>query len=315
MGINFIARRLLLAIPTLLGVAIMVFVLGFLSPGDPALTALGMTSEGNTSFDAAQLEQTRHKLGLDQPGYARFAFWLGGALTGDLGRSYVQPYQVSDLIGRAMPVTLALITATMLVAIAIGIPLGIVSAVFQGRAADYLARIIAILGVSTPTFWLGLILLLLFAYTFPIFPINGSFESDGPKVLVLPVLAIATHPAALIARMMRASMLEVLGEDYIRTAFAKGLPAFRVVMRHALRNAISPVVTVVGLQFGNLIGAAVAIEYIFALPGLGTLMVQSIYAKDLLVIQGVALVISMVFIAANLVVDLLYTALDPRLGS
>lgn len=315
MGAAFIVRRLLLAIPTLLGVAVVVFTLGYLSPGDPALAALGMTSEGNTSFDVAQVEATRHKLGLDRPGYVRFAAWLEGAVTGDLGRSYVQPYQVSDLVARALPVTLALITATMLVAIALGIPLGIVSAVFQGGAADYLARIIAILGVSTPTFWFGLILLLLFAYTFPIFPINGSLSSDGPKVLVLPALAIAAHPAALIARMMRASMLDVLGEDYIRTALAKGLPVFRVVTRHALRNAISPVVTVIGFQFGNLIGAAVAVEYIFALPGLGTLMIQSIYAKDLLVIQGVVLVISVVFILANLAVDLLYNALDPRLGS
>ena len=315
MGFDFIARRLLLAIPTLLGVACIVFVLGYFSPGDPALTALGMSSEGNTSIDTAQVEATRHKLGLDRPGYVRFASWLGGALTGDLGRSYVQPYDVADLVGKALPVTLALITATMAVAILIGIPLGIVSAVFKGRAADYLARLIAILGVSTPTFWLGLILILLFAYTFPIFPINGSFSSDGPKVLVLPVLAIATHPAALIARMMRASMLEVLGEDYIRTALAKGLATTRVVVRHALRNAINPVITVIGFQFGNLIGAAVAIEHIFALPGLGTLLIQSIYAKDLLVIQGVALVISVVFIAANLAVDLLYAAFDPRLGS
>ena len=314
MGADFILRRLLLAIPTLLGVAVIVFTLGIFSPGDPALAALGMTSEGRTSFDVAQVELARQKLGLDRPAYLRFALWLGGALTGDFGRSTAQPYNVAELIGQALPVTLALISATMLASIAIGIPLGLVSAVMRGRPADYASRLIAILGVSTPTFWLGLILLLVFAYWWPIFPINGSLASDGPKVLVLPVLAIATHPAALIARMTRSSMLEVLGEDYIRTALAKGLAKPRVVLRHALRNAISPVITVIGFQFGNLIGAAVAVEHIFSLPGLGTLMIQSIYAKDLLVIQAVALVISAVFVAANLAVDLLYAAIDPRLS-
>ncbi len=315
MSLDLLIRRLILAVPTLLGVAVIVFCLGYLSPGDPALTALGVSAEGTSAVDPAEVARTRHQLGLDRPGYVRFGDWLGHAAMGDLGRSYVQPFEVSGLIGKALPVTLTLIVGTMLVAILIGIPLGIVSAVFQGRWSDYVARIIAIVGVSTPTFWLALILILIFAYTFPIFPINGSLETDGIKAMVLPILAIATHPAALLARMMRASMLEVLSEDYIRTAAAKGLSTWRIILRHALRNAINPVITVIGFQFPNLIGAAVAVEFIFALPGLGTLLIQSIYAKDLLVTQGVVLVISVVFIVANLVVDVLYGIVDPRIGS
>ncbi|HEX5080227.1 MAG TPA: ABC transporter permease [Geminicoccaceae bacterium] len=313
MPFDLIARRILFAVPTLFGVAVIVFALGYLAPGDPALAALGLTSEGYTSFDAAEVERVRAELGLDQPGYVRFAEWLGGALVGDLGRSYVQPFAVSDLIGRALPVTLLLIAGTMTLAIVIGVPLGIVSAVWQGRWGDYLARVIAILGVSTPTFWLALILILVLAYTFPIFPISASLERDGPIALVLPILAIATHPAALIARMMRASMLEVLAQDYIRTATAKGLSAYRVVMTHALRNAINPVITVIGFQFGNLIGSAVAVEQIFALPGMGSLLIGAIYDKDVLVTQGVVLAIALVFILANLIVDLLYTLIDPRI--
>jgi peptide/nickel transport system permease protein len=313
MPFDLIARRILFAIPTLFGVAVIVFSLGYLAPGDPALAALGLTSEGYTSFDAAEVERVRSELGLDRPGYVRFVEWLGGALVGDLGRSYVQPFEVADLIARALPVTLLLIFGTMTVAVAIGVPLGIVSAVWQGRWADYLARVIAILGVSTPTFWLALILILVLAYMFPIFPISSSLERDGPIALVLPILAIATHPAALIARMTRASMLEVLAQDYIRTATAKGLSTYRVVVTHALRNAINPVITVIGFQFGNLIGSAVAVEQIFALPGMGSLLIGSIYDKDVLVTQGVVLAIALVFILANLIVDLLYTLIDPRI--
>ena len=313
MPFDLIARRILFAIPTLFGVAVIVFSLGYLAPGDPALAALGLTSEGYTSFDAAEVERVRSELGLDRPGYVRFVEWLGGALVGDLGRSYVQPFEVADLIARALPVTLLLIFGTMTVAVAIGVPLGIVSAVWQGRWADYLARVIAILGVSTPTFWLALILILVLAYMFPIFPISSSLERDGPIALVLPILAIATHPAALIARMTRASMLEVLAQDYIRTATAKGLSTYRVVVTHALRNAINPVITVIGFQFGNLIGSAVAVEQIFALPGMGSLLIGSIYDKDVLVTQGVVLAIALVFILANLIVDLLYTVIDPRI--
>ncbi len=313
MPFDLIARRILFAVPTLFGVAVIVFSLGYLAPGDPALAALGLTSEGYTSFDAAEVERVRQELGLDRPGYVRFVEWLGGALVGDLGRSYVQPFEVADLIGRALPVTLLLIGGTMTVAILLGVPLGIVSAVWQGRWGDYLARVIAILGVSTPTFWLALILILVLAYMFPIFPISASLGRDGPIALVLPILAIATHPAALIARMTRASMMEVLAQDYIRTATAKGLSTYRVVMTHALRNAINPVITVIGFQFGNLIGSAVAVEQIFALPGMGSLLLTAIYDKDVLVTQGVVLAIALVFILANLVVDLLYTLIDPRI--
>lgn len=313
MSLELIARRLIFAVPTILGISLVVFILGTITPGDPALAALGVRGEGGAMVDAASVARVRQELGLDRPAPERFLRWLGGLLTGDLGRSYVKPYRVGDLVMQALPVTLTLMVGTMTLAILIGLPLGIVSAVARGRFADYLARVIAIIGVSAPTFWLALVLILVFAYRLGWFPISGSFEQHGLKAAVLPILAIATQPAALIARLTRASMLEVLSQDYVRTAVAKGLAPHQTLFGHALRNAINPVITVVGFQFGNLIGAAVAVEYIFALPGLGSLLITAIFDNDLLVIQGVVLVISLVFVAANMVVDLLYTVVDPRI--
>jgi peptide/nickel transport system permease protein len=313
MRFDLIARRILFAVPTLLGVAVIVFALGYLAPGDPALAALGLSAEGHTSVDLAEVERVRHELGLDRPGYIQFIDWLGSALTGDLGRSYVQPFAVADLIRKALPVTLLLMFGTMTVAIALGMPLGIVSAVWQGHWADYLARVIAILGVSTPTFWLALILILLFAYMFPIFPISGSISRDGAMALILPVLAIATHPAALIARMTRASMLDVLGEDYVRTARAKGLTEKLVLFRHALRNAAIPILTVIGTGFALLISGVVVTESVFNIPGLGRLTVDAILARDYPVIQGLILMTSGLYVLINLLIDLSYVILDPRI--
>jgi peptide/nickel transport system permease protein len=310
---TYVAKRLLLALPTLLGVSVVVFSLTFLSPGDVVLTIMGLNSQDASSVDIKEVQRIRHELALDQPAYVQFGRWLAKAVQGDLGRSYQSPYPVSELIRNALTVTLSLMFGTMGLAMVFGIPLGIISAVKRNTWSDYLARVLAITGVSLPVFWEALILILVFAILIPIFPISGSIQDRGMIAVVLPVLAIATHPAALIARMTRSSMLEVLGQDYIRTARSKGLPMPRVVYVHALRNAINPVVTVIGFQFGGLIGAAVVVENIFALPGLGKLLLDSIYAKDIIVIQGVVLVISVVFIGANLIVDLLYTVLDPRI--
>ena len=202
---------------------------------------------------------------------------------------------------------------TMTLAIVVGISLGVISAIYRGTWADYLARLIAIFGVSTPTFWFAIILMLLFAFIFPIFPITGDISQHGLKAMILPSLTIALHPAALIARIMRSSMLEVLSQEMTRTATAKGLSPRRVYMVHAFRNAINPVITVVGFQFANLLGGAVAVEFIFSLPGLGSLLIEGIYEKDILVIQGAVLVISVAFALSNLFVDILYILIDPRI--
>lgn len=314
MLLEVIAKRILFMIPTLFGIAVLVFFLSHLAPGDPAMAALGLSVEGSSKVDPAAVARVREELGLDRPLVMQFLSWLGGALVGDFGRSYTSPHTVAELIWGALPVTLMLLVGTMLVASVVGIGLGIVSAVSRGRLGDYLARFIAILGVSTPTFWFALVLLLLLAFTYPIFPMGGGPAQHGLKAMVLPILAIALHPAALIARMTRSSMLEVMSQDYVRTALAKGLSPWRVIMVHALRNAINPVITVIGFQFGNLIGGAVAVEVIFSLPGLGSLLIGSIYRSDMMVLQGIVLVIGVGFAFANLVVDLLYMIIDPRIG-
>jgi len=300
-------------VPTIVGISIIVFSLSFLAPGDPSFAVLGLDADGDVAFRKDDIERVRKEMGFDQPMHIQYLKWAGGVLTGDLGKSYVQPYQVSELIADALPTTLLLMFATMLMASLIGIPLGIISAIKQNSATDYIARIVAITGVSMPVFWEALILILLFAFIWPILPMHGGVQEHGWQALVLPVLAIATHPAALIARMTRSSMLEVLTQDYVRTAVSKGLPLRHVVFSHALRNALNPVITVIGFQFGNLIGGAVVVEFIFAIPGMGLLLIDAIFAKDLITIQAAILVISLVFVLANLIVDILHGVLDPRI--
>lgn len=310
---TIVIRRLLLSIPTILGVATLAFILGHLSPGDPAIAAMGLDLEGYSTIEPGELERVRKELGLDRPLLVQYAQWLGKAVQGDLGRSYVSTSEISDLVFDALPTTLMLLVMTMTSAAVIGIALGVISAVYRGKSADYIARMIAIIGVSTPTFWFALVLMLVFAFAIPIFPMTGSVDEHGISALVLPTAAIALHPAALIARMMRSSMLEVLSQDLVRTATAKGLSRWRVFMVHAFRNAINPVITVIGFQFANLMGGAVAVEFIFSLPGLGSLLIEGIYEKDILVLQGAVLVIGVGFALSNLIVDLLYMIIDPRI--
>ena len=310
---TIVIRRLLLSIPTILGVATLAFILGHLSPGDPAIAAMGLDLEGYSTVEPGELERVRKELGLDRPLLVQYAQWLGKAVQGDFGRSFVSTSEVSDLVFEALPTTLMLLVMTMTSAAVIGIALGVISAVYRGKSGDYIARMIAIIGVSTPTFWFALVLMLVFAFAIPIFPMTGSVEEHGISALVLPTAAIALHPAALIARMMRSSMLEVLSQDMVRTATAKGLSKWRVFMVHAFRNAINPVITVIGFQFANLMGGAVAVEFIFSLPGLGSLLIEGIYEKDILVLQGAVLVIGVGFALANLIVDLLYMVIDPRI--
>lgn len=310
---TIVIRRLLLSIPTILGVATLAFILGHLSPGDPAIAAMGLDLEGYSTVEPGELERVRKELGLDRPLLVQYVQWLGRAVQGDFGRSFVSTSEVSDLVFEALPTTLMLLVMTMTSAAVIGIALGVISAVYRGRSGDYIARMIAIIGVSTPTFWFALVLMLVFAFAIPIFPMTGSVDEHGISALVLPTAAIALHPAALIARMMRSSMLEVLSQDLVRTATAKGLSRWRVFMVHAFRNAINPVITVIGFQFANLMGGAVAVEFIFSLPGLGSLLIEGIYEKDILVLQGAVLVIGVGFALSNLIVDLLYMIIDPRI--
>jgi len=310
---TIVIRRLLFSIPTILGVATLAFILGHLSPGDPAIAAMGLDLEGYSTVEPGELERVRKELGLDRPLLVQYVQWLGRAVQGDFGRSFVSTSEVSDLVFEALPTTLMLLVMTMTSAAVIGIALGVISAVYRGKSGDYIARMIAIIGVSTPTFWFALVLMLVFAYAIPIFPMTGSVDEHGISALVLPTAAIALHPAALIARMMRSSMLEVLSQDLVRTATAKGLSRWRVFMVHAFRNAINPVITVIGFQFANLMGGAVAVEFIFSLPGLGSLLIEGIYEKDILVLQGAVLVIGVAFALSNLIVDLLYMIIDPRI--
>ena len=313
MPFSFIARRFLFAIPTIVGISIVAFSLSYLAPGDPALAVLGLDAEGDITFKKEDIERVREEMGFNKPMVVQYLNWAKGLLSGDLGKSYVQPYPVSELIADALPTTLSLMFGTMALAALIGIPLGVVSAVKQNAITDYIARVLAITGVSMPVFWEALILILLFAFIYPILPMHGGVQQHGWQAVVLPVAAIATHPAALIARMTRSSMLEVLTENYVRTAVSKGLTSRRVILAHAMQNALNPVITVIGFQFGNLIGGAVVVEFIFAMPGMGCLLVNSIYAKDLITVQGIVLVISLVFVLANLTVDILYSVLDPRI--
>lgn len=310
---QYIARRFLFAVPTVLGITIIVFSLTFLTPGDLVLTIMGLDPEAMTNIDKEEVERLRQELGLDRPPHIQYLRWVGNLVQGDLGMSYTLRYPVSELILRALPVTIPLAFGTMLIAAFLGIPLGIISATSRHTFMDNISRVLSILGVSLPVFWEALLLILLFAVIWPLFPISGTIEDKGWQAIVLPCLAIATHPAALIARMTRSSMLEVLGLDYIRTAHAKGLPTRRINYVHALRNACIPVITVMGIQFGSLLGGTVVVEKIFALPGLGTLMLDSIYSKDFILTQGCVLVISLIFVGANLVVDILYSILDPRI--
>ena len=307
-----IIRRLFLTLPTLFGVAILAFMLMHLAPGDPALAALGLDEEGMWLITEEDLKRVREDLGLNKPVAQQFGEWIWRALQGDFGRSYVQNAEVTWLVLKALPTTLALLFLTMGSAILIGCTIGLVSAIYRGRVIDLIARFISILGVSTPTFWFALLLIWSLAYLVPIFPVNGPVARHGMIAMVLPTMALALHPAALIARMMRSSMLEVLSHDMIRTAAAKGLNKRRIFFVHALRNAVSPVITVIGFQLANLMGGAVAVEFIFALPGLGSLLIDSIYQKDVLVVQAAVLLISVVFVASNLIVDLLYMIIDPR---
>jgi len=297
-------RRLLGLIPVLLGVSLLVFAILKFIPGDPARVVAGLDA---TTDD---VENIRRQLGLDQPLYIQYALFLGNSLTGDFGRSIRSRRPVGEEVANTLPATIQLALVSMAIATIVGLVLGVVAATRQHTIWDGLTMVGALLGISVPIFWLGLMLILVFAVQLGWLPAQGR---GGPEHLVLPSLTLGAASAGIIARMMRSSMLEVLRQDYVRTARAKGLGERLVVLRHALKNAAIPAVTVIGLQFGYLLGGAVITETVFAWPGMGRLVVEAIKFRDYPVVQACILLLALIFSLVNIVVDLTYASLDPRI--
>ncbi len=304
---KYLIKRILIAVPVLWGVTVVVFILMHLAPGDPIMAM--MTSD----FDKGTYELLRHQFGLDQPLPVQYLLWLSHILQGDLGRDMMARRPVLEWIADTIPTTLTLAVGSIIIAVVVGIPLGIVAAVRREGIFDGISRVAAVIGVSMPVFWLGMLMIILFAVQFRWFPAGGSMSEFGLKAMILPSLALGLSMAALIMRMTRSSMLDVLGEDYVRTARAKGLKEALVLQRHALGNALIPVVTVVGLQFGNVLGGAVLTEIVFSLPGLGRMMVEAIARRDYPLVEGTVLAVSVLFVFVNLMVDMLYGIIDPRI--
>jgi peptide/nickel transport system permease protein len=307
-----ILRRLVATIPVMGVVAIAVFALLHVTPGDPAVIIAG---DYATTDDIARI---RTRLGLDQPFHVQVGLWLSRIVRGDLGTSIFSGLPVSTLIGQRAATTIWLTLFAMLISVGVGVPIGVLAAWRKGSWLDRAVMVFAVSGFSMPTFWLGFILVYVFAITAGWLPVQGYHPIAAGvwpflSHLILPALTLSVVYMALIARMTRASMLGVLDEDYIRTAFAKGLAPRGVLIRHALKNASLPVVTIIGIGFALLIGGAVVTESVFALPGLGRLTVDAIVRRDYPVIQGVLLVVSGVYVLINLVVDVLYVILDPRI--
>ncbi|RZT91538.1 peptide/nickel transport system permease protein [Advenella incenata] len=310
--ITYIARRLLATLPVIVMVAIVIFAILRLTPGDPAAIIAG------DDATAAQLEQIRQSMGLDQPIYTQFVVWVGRLLQGDLGVSLLSGTPVLQMIAGRMGPTLALAVSTIVLTVVIAIPLGVIAAWRQGKLLDRLIMSLSVLGFSIPTFVVGYLLIYFFAIQLDWLPVQGYKPLSAGLLpfaqrLILPTLALSAIYVALIARITRSSIIEVMGEDYIRTARAKGLKEKAVLMRHALRNAAVPIVTVIGIGIASLISGVVVTESVFNLPGLGRLVVEAVLARDYPVIQGLILLFSIVYILINLIVDLLYTVFDPRI--
>ncbi len=308
----YVLRRLLMVAPTVLVVATITFVALQVIPGDLAVIMLGIDARPE---DVARL---RHQFGLDRPLGVRYLGWLGAIARGDFGTSVTYREPVARLIAARLPVTFSVATAAMLVAVAVALPLGIVAARRAWSPIDVAVLAGSQLGLAVPTFWMGILLLLWLAAAVPIFPLQGYTALTRDPVqwvrhLVLPAIALGTERAAALTRLVRASVLEELGRDYVRTARSKGLTGLYVLRRHVLPNATIPVLTVAGLQLGYLLGGAIVLEQVFGLPGLGRLLLQGIYSRDLALVQGAVITIAVMFAVLNLLVDLLYAAVDPRI--
>lgn len=329
---SYVLRRLGALVPTLVGISLLVFLMIHLVPGDPAQIMLGERA------DAEAVEALRREMGLDQPFHVQFLRFFGDVLSGDLGRSIRTQERVGREILWRFPATVELALAAMAIAVVGGVGLGLLAASRRGGLLDYASMVVATAGIAMPVFWLALMLIYAFAVVLPVFPVSGRLSvhihlepithfyvldavlrghwvalGDALSHLVLPSLALSTIPLAVIARMTRSSLLEVLGEDYIRTARAKGVPAHRVLLRHALRNAFIPTLTVIALEFGYLLGGAIITETVFAWPGIGRWLFLAVQARDFRAVQGGVLLLASLFVLINLAADVLYAWLDPRI--
>lgn len=303
---RYIAKRLIMLIPVLLGVSFIVFSIMYMTPGDPAQIILGQ----NASEEA--LVELREEMGLNDSFIVQFIRFVSGAVRGDFGRSYQSNRVVFAEILSRFPATLKLAGLGILISVLIGIPVGIISATKQYSIFDNASMVLALLGASMPCFWAGLMLILVFSVWLGVLPSGGY---GGLMYYILPGITLGTSSAAAITRMTRSSMLEVIRQDYIRTARAKGVAEKYVITKHALKNALIPIITVIGLQFGFLLGGAILTETVFSWPGVGRLMVDSIKQKDTPMVQGLVVFIAVTFSAVNLLVDILYSYVDPRIKS
>lgn len=302
---SFIARRLLLAIPTLFGVLVVAFLLLYVAPGDPVLSMVGERA------DEATISRLRQELRLDDPLYVRFGHYVGNVVTGDFGNSYITGRPIIRDIRERFPKTLQLAGAAMLLAATLGVSLGIFSALKPGGFVDRFGLGLAYVGISFPVYWVGLLLILLFAVTLQWLPPSGS---GGLRYLILPAFALGMRSIAFLARMTRSAMIDALGSDFVRTARAKGLSEKNVVLRHALRNAAIPIITVLGLDFGSYLTGSILTETIFSWPGIGRYVVNAISRRDLPAIQGAVLFLSTLFVMVNLLTDIAYAKADPRVS-
>jgi peptide/nickel transport system permease protein len=309
---RYIARRLALTVPVLLLVTVIVFSLINLIPGDPALVFIG----GEAGKEA--VEALRKQMGLDRPMFVRYVLWLNRLVHGDFGKSVRDGRPVLDVLLLKLPVTVELAIVALTVAWSIAVPAGVLAAWKRQSMIDYAATTVALAGISIPNFWLGIMLIYFFAVNLRLLPASGYIEPwldpvRNIKLMIMPATVLGTALAALVMRQLRSSMLEVLGTEFIRTAHAKGLSERLVVVKHALKNALIPVATVMGLQLGGLLGGAVITEQIFAVPGIGRLAVESIFTRDYPMVQGVVLFSAVAIVFVNFTVDILYSLLDPRI--
>ncbi|HOJ88029.1 MAG TPA: ABC transporter permease [Pseudothermotoga sp.] len=309
---RYVARRLVQVIPTLFFVILTVFLIMKMIPGDPAEVLLGPQAR------AEDIARFRQQLGLDKPVLIQFIMYLKRVLTGDLGRSLIYRQDVLSLILERLPTTVTLSLCALFIAIVIGIPSGIIAAMKRNSLLDLLVTVLALVGISIPIFWFGMVLIILFSLQLGWLPAVGLGDPskglwDIVSHFILPSLALGILSTGTIARFTRSSMLEVLNQDYIRTAYAKGLKKSLILYRHALRNALIPVITVIGLQLGNLLAGAVLTETVFALPGLGKLMVDGIFRRDYMLVQGEVLFTAVIYIFVNLVVDIAYAFINPKI--
>lgn len=309
---RYVLRRLGQAVVVMIGVSIIVFAIIHLVPGDPIRISLG------TRFDPDIYDRLREEAGLDRPLVAQYFTWLGNAVTGDLGVSFRTGRSVSETIMDRLPATLTLAFASLVVGLLIAIPVGVVSAVRSGSKTDYAATAFSQIGISVPDFWMAIMFILLFGLGLGWLPASGYTSLlENPwewfRHLVIPAVTIGVVTGSILTRFVRSATLEALGQDYTRTARAKGLPERRVINRHVLKNAMIPVVTVTGLQLAFLLGGVIVVEVVVAWPGLGALALSAVERRDYPVLQGVVLLLALVFLAINLIVDLLYAWLDPRI--